>query len=531
MNKTTLFRQILLIVATALSLKVTVNAKNTYWVEENDSLNPVSNVNWGVSSLGGGATGEWAPYLMGSNSGGRHAMKSIAGINGHITRDFDKSKRFTWTAGIELSADYQSSARYEYYDTEKSDWTDRSWHPSSAVVNRLWAGIKFRGVMLWAGMRDHESPVVDDRLSSGDIVLSNNARAIPQIEIGFIDFQNIPFTKGWAQIAGSISYGKYTDSDALKKRFNYYNGHITLGQFFTYKRINFRSKPSQPLSVTVGVQAAGEFGGTTYYYSKGNQIIVRKNNSDLRSFWEMFIPTPRYSDGFVEGNHLGSWDFDARYRLRSGIELEGYFQWFWEDGSGMAKRNLTDGLWGVSVSFPKTFPGLKKIIAEYIDFRDQSGPIHWAPLDSPGTTIITEATGGDNYYNNSSFNAWANYGLGLGSSFVKAPLYNSNGYPQFEHNRTRGFQIAATGFIIPTLCWTAKFSHGVAWGSGRTPYAAALKNTSLLVDINWDATNLLDGLSIGATVAFDAGKLRGNNFGAMAKVSYSGNFSLNKSTK
>lgn len=483
---------------------------------------------WSTEFNGGGSTGEWAPYLLGSNSGGRHAMKSMAGVEGVIYHDFNLSKRFSWTAGADLASGYQASAKYDLYDSETGTWGSRDWHPSRATVYQLWAGVKFRGVMLWAGMRDHHSPLVDDELSAGDMVLSNNARAIPQVEIGFVDFQNIPFTKGWAQIDVALSYGRFTDTRALENRYNYWNDHITKGQLFNYARVYFRSRQDQPLAVTVGVQKGAEFGGTSYFYRHGILVKTIKNGSGLRSYWEMLAPTLRYADGYYEGSQLGSWDFKARYRLKNGINLEGYFQWFWEDGSSMAKRNLTDGLWGVSVSLPGENRVFKKVVAEYIDMRDQSGPIHWAPGDNPGTSITTEATGGDNYYNNSGFNAWQNYGLGLGSSFPKAPLYNSDGFPQFEHNRTRGFQIAALGKISSSFDWKAKFSYAVAWGMGRIPISRALKNTSMLIHTAWNPENRLRGFSLGLDVAFDAGSLRGNNFGALLSLRYNGAFSLAK---
>lgn len=491
---------------------------------QNDTVSSPRLVEWSVSANGSGSTGEWAPYLIGSNSGGRHAMSSEATVTGSIWTDYDADKRFSWTAGAEVSAGYQSSAQYDRYDAESGEWGSRPWHPHRAIVQQLWAGVKYRGVMLWAGMRDHLSYIVDDNLSSGDLVYSNNARAIPQVEIGFLNYQNIPFTKGWVQILGSLSYGKYTDSSSLKHRFGYWTSHIALGQFFTYKHVHFRTRQDRPFAVTIGVQTGGEFGGTTYKYAYGNMFAEVKNGSDLRAFWEMIIPTKRYRDGFVEGNTVGSWDFKARYRLRTDMELEAYFQWLWEDGSGMARRNMTDGLWGVSVKLPPRVRGLKKVVAEYIDFSDQSGPIHWAPSDAPGTTVTGEASGGDNYYNNSSFNAWVNYGLSIGSSFPKAPLYNSDGYPQFKHNRTRGFQLAGTGSISDCVDWTAKFSYGVARGEGRIPYPRLLRNTSAMLAARWDASSLLRGLAVNASLAFDAGSLRGNNFGGLISVTYSGAF-------
>lgn len=488
--------------------------------------NAPDSVQWYVSAFGGGSTGDFAPYLIGSNSGGRHAMKSTAVLSGTIVKDYNLDRRFSWSAGAELATGYAASADYEIYDADTRTWGARPWHPARAWIQQLWAGVKYRGVMLTAGMRDHRSPIVDDALSSGDLTLSNNARAIPSVEAGFIDFQDIPFTKGWVQIGGAIAYGKYADSDALKGRFNYYTDHITTGQYFTYKRVHFRTRPDRPLSVTIGVQVAGEFGGTTYRYGKGDLDSAKKNPDGFKAFWEMFIPKQGNGDGFFEGNHLGTWDFRGRYRLHDGIDLEGYFQWYWEDGSSMARRNMTDGLWGIQVTIPRKRCALNSILVEYVDMRNQSGPIHWAPADQPGTTITDEATGGDNYYNSSGFNAWANYGLGLGSSFPVAPLYNIDGYPQFRHCRTRGVHIAATGSLGTDFGWTAKFSHAVAWGNGRLPYPDALKNTSAMATVDWNARILLPGLSVQCSLAFDAGRLRGDNFGGLLCVKYTGGFGL-----
>lgn len=507
--------QLKLIIAAAL-----VGYSTAYGADSPDSLT------WQVSAIGSGATGDFAPYLIGSNSGGRYAMKGTADVSALAFKDFNLSKRFSWAAEAELSAGYRSAATYDRYDNVADIWSNNEWRPSAATVNQLWAGIKFRGVVLWAGMRDHRSHIVDDRLSSGDMVLSNNARAIPQVQAGFVNFQNIPLTRQWVQIAGTIGYGKFTDTDALKKRYNYYASHITENQLFTYKNIYFRTRQDKPLAVTIGAQAAGEFGGTTYAYESGKLTSKKSNPHNFKAYREMFLPKfgARSGDGFYEGNHVGSWDLKARYRLNNGLEMEGYFQWYWEDGSSMAKRNCTDGLWGATVRFPGQRNAIKTVLVEYIDMRDQSGPIHWAPSDAPGTTITTEATGGDNYYNSTTFNAWANYGLGLGSSFPVAPLYNLDGNPQFLSCRTRGVHIAATGWLSQNIEWTAKFSHAVAWGTGRIPSRHALKNTSALVSAQWDASALLPGMAVAGELAFDTGKLRGDNFGALVKISYTGNF-------
>ena len=40
---------------------------------------------------------------------------------------------------------------------------------------------------------------------------------IPGVEAGFLGFQNIPFTNGWVQIGGAISYGRFTDDGECRR--------------------------------------------------------------------------------------------------------------------------------------------------------------------------------------------------------------------------------------------------------------------------------------------------------------------------
>ena len=50
-------------------------------------------------------------------------------------------------------------------------------------------------IFISAGCRELTDEVVNFELSSGGLVWSGNARPIPQVRAGFIDFVDIPFTK------------------------------------------------------------------------------------------------------------------------------------------------------------------------------------------------------------------------------------------------------------------------------------------------------------------------------------------------
>lgn len=477
---------------------------------------------------GGFASRSFNPYMLGSWRHGKTPMGGTAALDLSAEKPLNLSRRFSWTAGAEVMGGYTGKTDYLRYNTDGTAGYHGQGMPA-AWLQQLYAGVKYRGVFLTAGLKERGSLLVDNGLSSGDLVAGINARPVAQVRIGFIDFQNIPFTRGWVQIEGNVAYGKMCDASYLRNHYNYYNEHITEGALYTYKRAYFRTNPNKPLSVTVGVQSAGLFGGTTTWYNHGKETASKKNPENLKAFWEMFIPTKDNGDGFVEGSSLGSWDFKARYLISGGHQISGYFQWLWEDGSSMGRRNKWDGLWGIEylrIPADDEHPAITGAVLEYIDFRDQSGPLHWAPGDAPGTTITTEATGGDDYYNNTGQNSYSHFGMSMGTPFVLSPIYNTNGLLQFRHTRSRGFHAGARGWLTSSLQWRGMVSYAVAWGNGRDYWPTALHNTSAMAECVWDARCILPGLSGSAALAFDAGSLRGNNWGMLFTVSYSGNFAF-----
>lgn len=491
------------------------------------SLMGQSDVLYGVTALGNASTGDFAPYFVGSMNGGRIVRKGSALLDIGAKVEIDRSQRFSWGACAEILTGYSSANDYARWDAAQAAWTTSKNRPAAAWIQQLYGEIKYRGVYLRLGQKDPASALLDERLSSGDLTRSGNARGIPGVSLGFIDFQDIPFTNGWVQINGCIDYGKFTDDDFMHSQYNYYNWLTTSDVYYTYKYCYFRTKPSERFSVTLGMQTAGQFGGSTEYYNKGQLYSSDHRGFRFKDIFKMFVPTTGNGNNFVEGNSLGSWDFKARYRLRSGDEISFAFEWPWEDGSGIGRRNGWDGLWGVYYHSPS-----RKIVNgaafEYLDFTNMSGPIHWAPGDTPGTTITGQATGGDNYYNNDTYVAYTNYGMAIATPFLFAPIYNLNGYPAFMNNIARGVHLAVTGCIGPNVDYSVKYSWQKAWGMSRQPNSYSLTDNSAMLDVEWDAKSVLPGLKLLGVVAFDTGKLRGDNFGAMVGVSYCGSFNFKK---
>lgn len=484
-------------------------------------------LSYSAAAIGNASTGKFAPYFIGSLNGGRIVRKASALADLSVKVDIDRSRRFSWGAGAEFLAGFSTANKYDRWDEAEKAWTQTQNRPAPIWIQQLYGEIKFRGVFLRIGQKDHHSALLDERLTSGDLTRSANARGIPGAEIGFIDFQDIPFTNGWVQIDGVVEYGKYTDNGFRRQQYNYYSWMLATDIWYTYKRCYFRTKPSMPFSITIGMQTAGQFAGVTHYYREG--VLARTDTRGFRfiDIFKMFLPVQGNGNAFYEGNSLGSWDFKARYRLPSKDEISFAFEWPWEDGSGIGRMNGFDGLWGLY--YTSSRKGIVSGAAfEWLDFRNQSGPIHWAPGDDPGTTITGEATGGDNYYNNDTYTAYTNYGMAIATPFLVSPIYNLNGYPAFMYCRARGIHAAVTGYVSPKLEYTLKYSWQQAWGTGRIPRSTSLVDNSLLIRADWDASSLLEGFKATAELAFDAGNLRGNNFGFMLGVKYTGGFKFRK---
>lgn len=484
-------------------------------------------VTYTASVMANASTGRMAPYMIGSWNADRSTMKNSAVADFAIEKRMSHTGRFSWGAGAEVMAGYIHDADYQRYDGEKGDWTVSVMHPAAATLRVLYGEVRYRGLYAMAGMKYHHSKIVDDRLSSGDLILSNNARPVPGLTIGFSDFQDIPLTNGWLQIDGRIMYGKFTDNSFRRKQYNHFSELIATDIYYTYKYCYFRTKPSERFSATFGMQTAGQFGGTTVHYRNGVPYSEEARGFRLKDVFKMFFPTRGNGNGYYEGNSLGAWSLRARYRLADESEVAVYWESPFEDGSGIGLRNGADGLYGVQYSTGRR-GWFESAVFEYLDFRNQSGPIHWAPGDHDGPSITTEATGGDNYYNNDSFGSYVNYGMAIGSPMVMAPIYNANGYPEFIYNRMRGVHAAVCGSPSDELSYRVMAGWQKGYAMGRTPLPHALTDVSAMVQVTWRADRLLQGLGVDGRVAFDSGKLRGDNFGVALAVSYTGNFNIGK---
>lgn len=477
---------------------------------------------------------EFAPYHIASNRRGTVTQQHSALLSAALWHETDTTKRLSWGAGIEAWGGYASSVDYQRYDPASGMMTPVSQHPARVWLQQVWVEGKHRGAFLTLGQKDIDPGFVNRSLSSGDLVMSGNARAPFGARLGFVNYQNIPFTHGWVQIKGEIGYYRMADSKWLENHYNYYNSFITTHYWFNYKNIYFCTNPSKPLVFTLGMQAACQFAGTASYYERGEMWREIKMKANVKAFWHAFIPGnggENLGDKiYVEGNHLGSWDMALEYKLSSGQTLRGYYQSPMEDGSGIGKFNGFDGLWGVEYR-SEGHGVVTGAVAEFLTLMNQSGPLHFAYKDlidethPHGSEIGFAATGSDDYYNNYCYDGYHNHGMSIGSPMVKSPLYSTDGYLRFADNRIRGFHLGLMGDFGSQVSYRALLSWRKSFGTPFFPHAEPLTGTSMMLEAIY-APQWLHGLEIKAQIAHDHGTLYGNNTGALFSIFYNGDFSF-----
>lgn len=488
-------------------------------------------LNYSASLEANGGPVEFAPYYISALRNGKITSGRGLNIDLAIWKSLDLSRRFSYAFAAEGIGRVSNQIDYMRYNSAEKAWETNRCGTSNAWLHQLYGSVKFRGVFLTVGLKEFESKLLNERLSSGDISESSNTRPIPGARAGFVDFQNIPFTRGWVQIQGEIGYYKSTDNHWQADRYNYWNYHINQGWWYNYKNLYFRTKPSENFSVTIGMQACAQFAGFTHYYRNGLLQSTQGHGVRFRDFIDMLVP--REGETYVVGNHIGSWDLQLRYRLRDGSEIRAYMESPWEDGSGVGKLNGWDGLWGLEWK-PVKRGALSGAVFEFITFMNQSGPIHYDYDDHPGTTLNSNrATGADDYYNNAWYNGYAIYGQSIGTPMAVQPVRNTDGATtRFLQNRFWGIHAAVEGDVLPTLSYRAMANYRRYYGNIFIPAISVTNSVSAMLEATWHPKRI-PGLKINAQLAFDAGSsVYGSNFGALVAATYSGvfNFKTKKST-
>ena len=454
------------------------------------------------ATFAGGAN---TPFWLVSNI---HGLGSPEFNNGYVKGEFykfsDKKKKFDWGVGIDLTG---------------------SWNlPAPFAIRQLYGDFHYRSLWVSLGSRNFKSEFNDEKLSSGDLLFSPNAMAIPQLRIGTSGFAPFWGTQGWLSVKAYLAYGFFTDSRWMKHWVKPGGDH-TSGVLFCSRGAWVRiGNPSKlPLQLDAGIEMATQFGGKVF--KDGKYIYMPHGFTD----WvKAFIPSSGGSSTVVEeqtnvqGNMNGEYVFSLSWWPSSNWKIRAYYEHYFEDHSQMFFQYglWKDGLWGIEVELPEN-KFINKFLFEYIGTTDQTGSVNHDP--TPG--IPEQVSGRDNYYTHYLYGAWQNWGMTLGTPLAISPLYNRSHVMTIYNNRFQAFHLAFQGLPLTYINWRMLLTYSRNFGTYIRPFSQRLDNFSGLIEIEGRLPKI-KGLSLKGALALDQGKLLVGNFGGMISVSYEGCFDI-----
>ena len=415
------------------------------------------------------------------------------------------------------------------------------------VLQQAFVEANYKLGTLTIGSKHQPMELINNELSSGAQTLGINARPVPQVRIGLNDYWSVPYTKKWVAVKAHMAYGMMTDG-GWEETFatgsnNKYNKNTRYHEKAGYLKIGNEEK--FPLTLTIGLQMAAQFGGKMYKYnSKTKTYAETKVRSNFKSYWHAFTGTgaeekeegTEYQN--AEGNHLGSWVARLNWKAKTweaGVYMDHYF----EDHSGMLfldydgygkgdewnkkvdsryfRYDLKDFLLGFDVKL-KNFKYVSQAVVEHIASRYHSGPIYHDHTRGMSDHIC----GRETFYGHSSMPGWQHYGQFIGNPLYLSPIYNTDGYIGPRCDRFKAWHFGIAGDPIEGLHYKAKLSWQKGWGTYRAPYTYPKENTSLLLEAGYrfPVSSPLYGFTTSLAYGADWGELRGNNSGVQFTVLY-----------
>lgn len=450
--------------------------------------------------FGSASTGKYTPFWITSNTYGTTPLQPN---NGYFRGNLAWEHSFLNEIKLEAKADLVTAAK----------------HTSSFWLQQLYAAVSYRNIYLFVGAKERYNSMLDKNLSTGDMTYSTNARPMPEINFAFPNYTDIPFTKGYLQFKADFAIGKSMENDYILRTKNP-NANYTIDILTHHKSLFLKWEDPNgefPFSGIIGLEHAAQWAGWTSNFGK--------QPSSLKDFLRILLcedgdSTATQSDQInVLGNHLGTYNVKIAYKNEKFL-LALYKQHYYEDNSGLELANWRDGIWGGEITF-FNYPFLQKIVMEYLQTTNQSGPLHFLYYD---WILYPNARGGgnDNYYNNSGyFSGWSYFGKAIGNALLTSPEYNDDHTLSFKNNRVKALHLGLEGKITSELFYRMLFTEMSGWGTFYKPFVKKKDNFSSLIECTYEPKKQ-KGWQISLQVSFDKGDLYGDNFGCSLKISKSG---------
>ena len=436
----------------------------------------------------------------------QYAIKTSAGLSSDTTLPF---WLVTNQYGAVPDSDYGllNTSVFKDYDTPetlfdisyKANVTGFIAQENKLLVNELYLGVRFKNILLDIGAKNDAIAWHNLSSSNGSIIKSNNARAMPGVNIKTNNYVTLPFAKSWLQVKGNFAHYFMDDTRFVDNT----NVH--------HKSLYIKSRLSPTFEIIAGLDHYAQWGGTSPEYGA--------QPSSIKDYIKVVFgaeggDTATLNDQFnALGNHVGAYLLQFNYN-KENIGFNFYYSHPFEDTSGREMTNWQDGLYGLFVDFKKNKSLVNSVLLEFTHTKNMSND----PVSISGP---------DNYFNNSIYKSgWTYHGNTIGSPYFTPKPLDENGITSgviVGDNRFAAFNIGANGYL-KWLPYRVLLSHTTYYGWFGQEYDPNPYQFSGILDIVIPQDKFNLPFEVAASFAFDAGSYRPQNFGAFLSIKKTGSF-------
>lgn len=437
------------------------------------------------------------PFWLFNNQFGKYSLANSCGfMDITLNTKIDYNKNFDYEYGIELLFIYDNSL----YPT----FNNKNYTTAGNVLNafqQAYLKIKLWNFLLHIGKAEENINCSDSLLSMGHILWSGNTRPLPKIQLSSNGYIIIPFTYKLLEVKGTYSHGWFNEERFVD---NIYLHH---------KNLYGRAGGKYPIRIFFGLEHFAQWGGTSPVERLGKlpqdfnayKHIIKAEGGDTLSVHPGEVTNSL-------GNHIGSWNFGLELEIEN-FSSKIYYQTIFEDNSGKEFKNFPDGLWGITCKFKEPKLTVKSVVFEFLHTPDQSGSIHdW----------LRKLGGNDNYFNHWIYKSgWTYNKMTVGTPFITSPIYHSDSvHTYLYNNRVKVHHFGIRG-QFNDIQYKSIISYSKNYGTHSKPYSNVKNQLSVLMEAVLPV-KLKYNFNVKGALAFDLGKMYGNNFGIFLSVIKSG---------
>ncbi len=426
-----------------------------------------------IDLYGGGSAGigENRPFWNISNQHGKYSLNPYGGIVGFSIEAVDSSKSF-------LRFDYGLECFYP------------GAREAGFKIHQGYAAIKTSLLTFWAGRKEEVIGNQDSILSTGGSVWSANARPMPKLVLATPGYVDVPFTKGYVEVNGSLAHGWFEEDRYVKNLYMHQkHAHVRFGGDFF-------------INASVGLIHFAQWGGE----SPNPRFGVLPSGWD--AYKKVFV-VKEGDPGAVDtgevinklGNHLGARNYRIDYKHER-FTTSFYFQTIFEDNSGFSKPFYKDGVKGLVIRTKDSDRLVNHIVMEYIQTTWQSGSVH-------DISDSIKLVGDDDYYNHYIYlSGWSYKWFTLGTPLITSPVYYGNN-TRLYNNRVMALHVGLGG-VIGGLDYRTFFTYSTNKGTYKKP-SSQRNQFSWYLETTLPA--IWQGIDLNIMLAADIGQMYGNNLG------------------